>query len=199
MRSLKKGDVPQLPWPVLKAVVPLGLVMIAALTVTASIWIGWRAPAEMLLTEREGAFQAAKQNYARLLTTRTQQERIKTARQNAEREKQRLPTQSEFSALSISISELGQQERVTIPGMTYTVQKKDKGLPVKATMTFKATGDYTSIYKFIQRLEQTEPYLVIESLDAARVDRNSTVTALVEFNMKVVTFLRATEGDESQT
>jgi Tfp pilus assembly protein PilO len=149
----------------------------------------------MLLAEREGAFESAKENHARLLATRTQQERMKATREKIEREQQRLPTHSDFSALSISISELGQQEHVTIPGMTYAVQKKDKGLPVKATMTFKATGDYTSIYKFIQRLEQTEPYIVIESLDAARVDHKTTATTLVEFNMKVVTFLRASEED----
>lgn len=198
MLSLKKLSVPKVPWPILKGLLPFGLVMIAALGLAASLWIGWRSPAEMLLAEREGAFQSAKQNYARLQTTRIQQERMKIARDKAESEKHRLPTQSEFSALSISISELGQQEHVSIPGMTYTVQKKDKGLPVKATMTFKVTGDYTSIYKFIQRLEQTEPYLVIESLDAARVDHSSTAAALVEFNMKVVTFLRASE-EESHT
>ena len=195
MLSFKNLAVPQLPWPVVKAILPLGLVMTAALSMTVSIWIGWRTPAEMLLAEREGAFQAAKQSHARLQTTRTQQERMKGAREKVERAKQRLPTHNDFSALSISISELGQQEHVSIPGMTYAVQKKDKGMAVKATMTFKATGDYTSIYKFIQRLEQTEPYLVIESLDAARVDHTTTAAALVEFNMKVVTFLRAAEED----
>jgi Tfp pilus assembly protein PilO len=193
--SLKTLTVAKLPWPVMKEIMPLGLVMTAALSMTVSIWVGWRASAETLLAEHEGAFQAAKQNYARLQTTRTQQERMKAARGKVESEKQRLPTQSEFSALSISISELGQQEHVTIPGMTYTVQKNDKGLPVKATMTFKATGDYTSIYKFIQRLEQTEAYLVIESLDAARIDHTTAAAALVEFNMKVVTFLRRIEED----
>jgi hypothetical protein len=105
--------------------------------------------------------------------------------------------QNDFSALSMSIADLGEREHVMIPGMTYHMQKQEGGTPIKATMTFKATGDYASIYRFIQRLEESESYLVIESLDAARVDQVAqTAAALVVFNMKVVTFLRPS-GDPS--
>jgi Tfp pilus assembly protein PilO len=179
---------------------PLGLVMSIALGLAASVWVGCHAPAEALLAEREVAFQTAKQHHARLQNTRKQQEILKAAQKQVEGQQLRLPTQNDFSSLSMSISELGQAEHVTIPGMTYSVQKKENGMPVKATMTFKATGDYASIYKFIQRLEQTEPYLVIESLDAARVDHTEQVArALVVFNMKVVTFLRASDDLEQKT
>ena len=75
--------------------------------------------------------------------------------------------------------------------MTYSLQKAEEGLPAKATLAFRAVGEYGAIYRFIHRLETTEPYLFIESLDVSRAGESSRSTStLLLFNVRVVTFLR---------
>jgi hypothetical protein len=78
------------------------------------------------------------------------------------------------------------QNRVSVPGVTYSFQEVEDGLALKATMAFEAGGDYQAIRRFIRRLESAGPYLVIESLGAARSSNADRVT----FQMRVATFLR---------
>jgi len=191
---------PKLTKPMLVGLIPLAVSMTVAQGMAASAWFLWYLPAETRLAERDAAYQSAKQAQARLQSARTMQELVKAAQQQVESQHKTLPTEHEFSSLSMAISELGQAERVLIPGMTYSLQKKERGLPVKATMMFKATGDYAAIFRFIQRLERIESYLVVESLDASRVDRHEqAVGAQVVFNMKVATFLRSTSEGTKET
>jgi hypothetical protein len=99
----------------------------------------------------------------------------------------------------MAISEVGRLEHVALPGMAYHVEKAEGVLPTKATLTFKVTGSYGAIYRFIHRLETTEPYLVIERLDAARLDRSDRTSAtLVVFNVKVATFLRPSHSSKQE-
>jgi hypothetical protein len=91
----------------------------------------------------------------------------------------------------MTISELGRLEHVALPGMAYHVEQAAGALPIKATLTFKVTGDYGAIYRFLHRLEKTERYLVIEQLDATRLDSSDRASStLLVFNVKVATFLR---------
>ena len=176
---------PTLSRPMLMGLVPLSAILLTAAVAAGAVWVVWRTPAESLLMEQEAAYVAAKQQQALLQTKRKQQELLKTAQRDAEAQRRRLPTQEEFATLAVSISESGHAERVAIPGMTFQVQTREGDLPLKASMQFKATGDYVGIYRFIQRLERMPTYLFIESLDAARASG-----ARVVCNLKVTTFLR---------
>jgi hypothetical protein len=66
------------------------------------------------------------------------------------------------------------------------------GFAVSGLLTpISNTGDYGAIYRFIHRLEMTERYLVIEQLDATRLDTSDRASrTLLVFNVKVATFLR---------
>lgn len=182
---------PTLPMAQLQRFVPLGLVTLIAVGCAVFIYIGIREPALLRLEQAETAFQTAKQNQEQLHRTRALQEKAKSAQQQVENVWKGLPTQNEFASFAMAISEMGKLERVAIPGMAYHVEKAEGTVPVKATLTFKVTGDYGSIYRFIHRLEMTEPYLVIERLDAARLDKSDRASStLLVFNVKVATFLR---------
>ena len=175
----------------LQRFVPLGLVTLIAVGCAAFLYIGIREPALSRLEQAEIDFQTAKQNQEQLHRTRALQEKARIAQQQVEDVWKGLPTQNEFASFAMAISEMGKLEHVAIPGMAYHVEKAEGTVPVKATLTFKVTGDYGAIYRFIHRLEMTEPYLVIERLDAARLDKSDRASStLLVFNVKVATFLR---------
>lgn len=138
----------------------------------------------------EQAYHAAKQAQSDLQQTHAQQVRARTAQRQLETERHALPTQEEFTSLALALSELAKREQVKIPGMSYDIQKKEGTQPVKATMTFRATGDYAAIYRLVHRLETAERYLVIERLDVAREHQRETAATGVVVNITVATYLR---------
>jgi hypothetical protein len=182
---------PTLPMVQLQRFLPLGLVTLIAVGCAVFLYIGIRDPALSRLEQAETAFETAKQNQEQLQRTKVLQEKARTAQQQVEGVWKGLPTQNDFASFAMAISDMGKLERVAIPGMAYHVEKPEGTAPVKATLTFKVTGNYGSIYRFIHRLEMTEPYLVIERLDAARLDTSDRASStLLVFNVKVATFLR---------
>jgi len=190
---------PTLPAALLRRFVPLGLVTLTTVGCAIFLYVGIREPASSRLEQAETAFQTAKQNQEQLSRTRALQEKARTAQQQVGEVWKGLPTQNEFASFAMAISELGRLERVTIPGMAYHIEKAEGAVPVKATLTFKITGAYGSIYRFIHRLEMTERYLVIERLDAARLDKSDHASStLLVFNIKVATFLRPSPPGAAQ-
>lgn len=187
-------SVPTISPPVRQGLLPLVVALVLSIGVSGYLYINCLRPAEERMGRAEAAFQTAKQQHATLQATRTLQERVKATTQQLSDVWQVLPTQNEFTSLAMAISELGRAERVLIPGMSYDLQpKKDDGLPIMASVSFTATGEYAAIYRFIHRLETTEPYLVIESLNATRAskaDHDEGAATLVVFQIKVATFLR---------
>lgn len=182
---------PTVPKALLRRFVPLGMVTALAIGCAVFLYVGMRSPAAARLEQAETAYQTAKQAQEQWHRTRALQERARTAQQQVEDVWKELPTQNEFASFAMAISEVGRLEHVAIPGMAYHVEKAEGALPVKATLTFKVTGHYGAIYRFIHRLEMTEPYLVIERLDAARLDKSDRASStLLVFNVKVATFLR---------
>lgn len=114
------------------------------------------------------------------------------AQRQLEVERKALPTQEEFTPLALALSELAKRERVRIPGMGYDIKKPEGSRPVKATITFRASGDYAAIYRFLNRLETAESYLVIERLDVASEQKAHTSATRVVVNIAVATYLRQT-------
>ena len=191
--------IPTLPTRLLRRLMPLSLVTIISAGCAVFLYLGIREPVLLRLEQAEEAFQTAKQNQEQLSRTRVLQEKVRTAQQQVEDVWKGLPTQHEFASFAMAISEVGRLERVAIPGMAYHVEKAEGAVPVKATLTFKVTGAYGSIYRFIHRLEMTEPYLVIERLDAARLDKSDRASStLLVFNVKVATFLRPSPAGGQQ-
>lgn len=180
----------QMSKTVLRGLLPLlGLTVLSLLGAVLMYVFGLR-PAEERLSSAEQAYQIAKQTWADLQGTKTQQMRAQTVQRRLEREWSALPKQDEFTALALALSELGKREHVVIPGMSYDIKKPEGARPVKATIAFKASGDYAAIYRFLHRLETAESYLVIERLDVGSERQQQASAGRVVVNITVATYLR---------
>lgn len=180
-----------LPKAALRRLLPLAILSSLAVIGTVLSYGYGLGPAQDHLQVAEQAYHAAKQVQSDLQQTHAQQVRARTAQRQLETERLALPTQEEFTSLALALSELAKREQVKIPGMGYDIQKKEGTQPVKATMTFRATGDYAAIYRLVHRLETAERYLVIERLDVAREHQRETAATGVVVNIKVATYLRS--------
>ena len=171
------------------------LILLTVLTMCCAIGAYWLllVPAEQDLLRLSTTYGAARQKQLELHRARTTQEEVRTLQRQLAAVWETLPAQTEFAATAIAISELARTVGVMIPGMNYEHEKAKRGLPARATLTFRATGDYRHIYHFIHRLESREPYLVIERLDAARTSGSLRKGShAVQLNIRVVTFLKPT-------
>jgi len=179
---------------------PLGLLTVLALGIGIGAYLLVLIPAEGRLARAEAAYEAARQAQLQQQAARKTQETFRQTQKDLEQVWETLPAQKQFAALAVAISELGRAVSVSIPGMTYTLQKVEEGLPAKASLAFRAVGEYGAIYRFLHRLETTEPYLFIESLDVSRTSEpNRAALTLLAFNVRVVTFLRPDPAKVSES
>lgn len=184
--------VPSISRPLVIGLIPLIGVTGLACSMAMAAYGLRLLPAQDRLAQAETAYHAALRTQATLQANRKRQEQLLATKQQLEAAWRSLPTETEFASLALAISELGRTERVTIPAMQYGIDKqKEGGLPVKASLSFSVTGEYAAVYRFIHRLESTDSYVVIESLDARRTQKQDKKAGLpVVFNVKVATFLR---------
>ncbi len=180
----------RLPKPMRRGLVPLMSVTALSLVGAGLIYGWWLRPAQDALLRVEHAYQAAKQTQATLQRTKARQVQAQTAQQQLDLAMGALPKQEEFTSLAMTLAELGKREQVLIPRMGYDIKKPEEGRLVKATMAFKATGDYAAIYQFLHRLETTESYLVIERLDVGSEHNQKDSAGRVIVNITVATYLR---------
>lgn len=184
-------SIPQIPRLAARALRPLGLLTLLALMLAFGTYVYLLVPAEEHLVTLRASYEKARQRQITLWRERKTQEEGRQIQRDLGAIWERLPSQRDFAGMAIAISELARKVRVSVPGMTYNHEKAQQGLPTKASLSFQATGKYRDIYRFIHRLETTEPYLVIEQLNASRAqDSGQGVTHHVRFNMRVVTFLK---------
>lgn len=167
-----------------RALRPLALLTTLALAGATTSFMLALTPAQERLMRAEAAYEDARLAHSRQTSMLKTEGELKGLWQE-------LPVRKDFAALILAVSELAQQDQVAIPGMNYTLQKVEDGLALKASMTFKAAGEYRAIRRFIYRLETTGPYLLIESLDASRSSGGTQTSAgRVVINIRIVTFLR---------
>lgn len=187
----------QLPKAVMQRLLPLTALTLLSVVGALVTYLYGLSPAEERARTSEQAYQRAKTTQADLQRTEAQQVKAHAALRQLEIEQQALPTQEEFTSLALALSELAKREQVRIPGMDYDIKKPEGARPVKATIAFRATGDYAAIYRFLHRLETAESYLVIERLDVASERKEHTSAPRVVVNITVATYLRQAAGPGS--
>lgn len=190
---------PSLPKAALRGLIPLATLAALSVAGAAAVFVQYLTPAQEQLAGAERAYQHAKQTQAGLQATRAQQVRARTAQRQLEIVRQALPVHEEFTPLAMALSELAKNEHVAIPGMGYDVMKAEGTQPLKATIAFRASGEYAAVYRFIHRLETADPYVVIESLDVAGKRQQDFSPGLVVVNIKVATYLRQGPGPEKSS
>ncbi len=172
---------------------PLAGVTGLAVLCAAGAYFMVLAPAQEALEVAQTAYESTRVKQAGLRQARMIQEQARHLQTELVTVWKLLPQEQKFASIAVEISELARRSRVAVPGMSYGNPKASKGLPAKASLSFSATGNYRDIYRFIQRLENTEPYLVIEKLDAMRTqDRKHKTSHAVRMNIQVTTFLKRT-------
>jgi Tfp pilus assembly protein PilO len=174
----------------LRALAPLALLACISLGVVAGVLLLVREPAQDRLRNAEAAYGAARQAQSEQLAVRRTEEALAATWQS-------LPARKEFPSLILAVTDLAQRDGVAIPGISYSLQKVDEGVAMKASMAFQVAGDYAAIRRFIHRLETDRHYLAVESLDASRSQKRlslgqgrESVIEQVRFNIRVMTFLK---------
>lgn len=174
----------------LQALMPLALLACISLGIVAGVMMLLREPAQDRLRSAEAAYEAARHAQSeQLMVRRTEEELTATW--------QALTARKEFPSLILAVADLAHRDGVAIPGMSYSLQKVDEGVAMKASMSFQVAGDYAAIRRFIHRLETDRHYLAVESLDASRSQKRlslgqgkESVIEQVRFNIRVMTFLK---------
>lgn len=178
--------------PAQRELFPIVIMAASTYVIVMTINLNVVDPVKQRLAYAEAALEQAKHAQEKSQAARALYERVRLAQQQVENVMNSLPSRQEHATLAVAVSELAKTEAVMIPGMTYHIEKEEGYRPVKATLSFKVTGNYAAIYRLIHRLEAANSYLVIESLDVTRADRvnRPTLSHLVVCNMVVATFLR---------
>ena len=174
----------------LRTLVPLALLACVSLGVVAGVVLLLREPAQDRLRNAQAAYESARRTQREQLTVRRTEEALAEMWQA-------LTARKEFPSLILAVTGLAQRGGVAIPGMSYSLQKVDEGVAMKASMAFQVAGDYAAIRRFIHRLETDRHYLAVESLDATRSQKRlslgqgkESVIEQVRFNIRVMTFLK---------
>jgi hypothetical protein len=165
------------PW--LIAVVTLAAVL-------AGVHYGKLAPAQEQLAAVEGEWAGARRDLAQRLEARQ-------ARKDFQQVMAMLPSPRDFARLPLAISEMARRDGVSVPALSYTLEKSSDGLATKAFLQGAVTGQYQDLRRFIYHLEAPDGLLLfIEDLSVGRSpaaraekkDKGVTVT------LRLVTYIR---------
>lgn len=189
--ALIKSPLSKIPRPALYGLIPLmAFVAVGIGCLLGSYWLLLEQSRSRVET-LQAAYEEARQVHGKRVAAKQVQGQVLRSQRDLEKLWETLPTQRQFPALAVAISEFGKHVGVSIPGMTYSTEPSKTGLAVEGSLRFTAIGEYTDIYRFIHRLETTQSYLVVESLDVTRAGGHTAGgKSLVQLNVRVVTFLR---------
>jgi hypothetical protein len=175
----------------LRARVYIGLYpwLIAVVTL-AAVWVGVHygklAPAQEQLAVVEGEWAGARRDLAQRLEARQ-------ARQDLQRVMAMLPSSRDFARLPLAISEMASRDGVSVPALSYTLEKSSDGLATKAFLQGAVTGSYQDLRRFIYHLEAADGLLLfIEDLSAGRSSgaRAEKTGKGVTVTLRLATYIR---------
>lgn len=98
------------------------------------------------------------------------------------------PEKRDFAPLALGITDEAKRNRVSLPALTYKVEKPEVGLVSKAVFQGSVTGRYEDLRRFIHHLETAEELLFIEDLDM--VSAAGKQSESLTFNIRIATYLR---------
>lgn len=102
------------------------------------------------------------------------------------------PEKRDFAPLALGITDEAKRNRISLPSLTYKVEKPEAGLAAKAVFQGSLTGRYEDLRRFIHHLETAEELLFIEDLNVVGAPgrQNESVTCTI----RIVTYLRGEPG-----
>lgn len=169
---------PLILWMAVAGVLGAALVVVRLLVV---------APAQDRFAQAEAEWMAARQRVAQRLEAKQARKDL-TVILNA------LPGQRDFAQLPLAISEVARRDRVSIPNLSYALEKPQAGGFTKAVLRGSVSGRYENLRRFIHHLETADGFLFIEDLD---VSRHTTKKGEdVAFQITLSTYIREGPGQQ---
>jgi hypothetical protein len=167
---------PLILWMAVAGVLGAALVAVRLLAV---------APAQDRLAQAEAEWTAARQRVAQRLEA-------KQARKDLTVILNVLPGQRDFAQLPLALSEVARRDRVSMPDLSYTLEKPQAGGFTKAVLRGSVSGRYEGLRRFIHHLETADGFLFIEDLHVGRhgVKKDEGVT----FQITISTYIREGPG-----
>jgi hypothetical protein len=175
----------------LRARVYIGLYpWLIAVGLLAAVWVGVHygklAPAQEQLAAVEGEWAGARRDLAQRLEARQ-------ARKDIQQVMAMLPSPRDFDRLPLAISEMAKRDGVSVPALSYTLEKSSDGLATKAFLQGAVTGQYQDLRRFIYHLEAADGLLLfIEDLSAGRSSgaRAGKTGKGVTVTLRLATYIR---------
>ncbi len=144
-------------------------------------------PAQDQLTQLQTDWRAARQRLAQHMDA-------KRIRSDLAQVMAIFPEKRDFAPLALGITDEAKRNRVSLPALTYKVEKSEVGLAGKAVFQGSVTGRYEDLRRFIHHLETAEELLFIEDLNV--VGSPGKQSESVTCTIRIVTYLRG-ELDEA--
>jgi len=143
------------------------------------------APAQDRFAQAEAAWMAARQRVAQRLEA-------KQARKNLTVILNALPGHRDFAQLPLAISEVARRDRVSIPDLSYALEKPQAGGFTKAVLRGSVSGRYEDLRRFIHHLETADGFLFIEDLNVSH--HRTKKGEAVAFQITLSTYIREGPG-----
>ena len=143
------------------------------------------APAQDRFAQAEAAWLAARQRVAQRLDAKQARKDL-TVILNA------LPGHRDFAQLPLAISEVARRDRVSIPDLSYALEKPQAGGFTKALLRGSVSGRYEDLRRFIHHLETADGFLFIEDLNVGR--HSAKKGEAVAFQITLSTYIREEPG-----
>ena len=139
------------------------------------------APAQGRLAQAETSWMAARQRIAQRLEAKEARKHL-TGILNA------LPGHRDFAQLPLALSEVARRDRVSMPDLSYALEKPHAGGFAKAVLKGSVSGRYEDLRRFIHHLETADGFLFVEDLDVSQ--RGTKKGEMVTFQITVSTYVR---------
>jgi Tfp pilus assembly protein PilO len=100
----------------------------------------------------------------------------------------RATAREDLPSVVTTVSSLAKKRGLKLPAVNYQPERVDIQDFQKVVLTFAVVGPYADVRRFLNDLEQSSPFLAVESLSLARArDRE---TAQLEVQVKLAAYLR---------
>ncbi len=167
-----------------RLVVPIAVVALAV-ALDVGVYAAVVRPSIQTLERNDAVWKAERErmarykNYQRSYADVTALTRRATARED-------LPS------VVTTVASLAKKRSLKIPSVNYQPERFDFQDFQKVGLTFAVAGPYADVRRFLNDLEQSSPFLAVESLALARArDREA---AQLEVQVKLAAYLRTSEG-----
>lgn len=181
-----------------RVAVRAALGVLLAANVAAALWAfqPWGGSAEDLMREQEQLHQQVVAAQARLARSRTLAEKVEKARTEGDRFLNQYITErrSTFSMLVAELNRAAKDAGIKAKEASYVLEPVE-GSDTLSQMTITAgyEGTYANLTKFVNLLDKSPHFLIVESMQATPQQSGATLSV----SFKLDTFVRGEAGGQS--